>query len=209
MDLVIRRRRPLDGGTGAGGVDEGHDDPVRGRAVDRSGDEDAGSEMGLGNREGGSVQTPSVTDALGAHRRMLARAGCHLGERGGQAEVTGHQRWEPAGLLLGRPEVRHRQGTEDDRRPQGHRRHGATLLLEDEAQLGETQARTPVCLGDRQAEKIGLGKLGPQGLVEAVSDRPRSLPRAPPCAMPWKIDAAASDTANCSSVNSKSIRPLP
>ncbi len=125
-------------------------------------------EMRLGHGEGGPVQGPAFPVALGPHRREVAGAGRHLGQRGRQADVAGHDAREPAGLLFGRAEVRQRKGAEDGRGPQRDRRHGATLLLEHEAQLGQPQTRATVCLGHSQAEEVGPGELRPQGRVEAV-----------------------------------------
>ncbi len=156
---------------------------------------------GPGGRRRRSRQPPARRRRRSARTdgSVRSRAGGHLGQRGARADVAGRHPGQPAGLLLGRRRTR-----PGGRAPSttvahsGHRGHGPTLLLEDEAQLGQAEARSAVVLGDGQAEQVGLGQLGPQrarrsgravpldlatrsGRGHAGEDR-RGGPRPPPAA---------------------------
>ena len=207
MDLVVGRRGPLHGGARTGGVDDGHDGVVAARAAHGGGNEDAGGQMGLGDGEGGPVQAPALSVALGAHRGVVVRAGGDLGQRRGEPDVAGRHPGQPAGLLLGRAEARRGAWPRARWWPTAGR-----APRPDPAARGRGTARS----GPGPTRRTASGTARPRRLALASSDHSAASTRSAVfstsptrsgLAMPAKIAAAASDTACCSSVKSNSIRP--
>ena len=135
----------------------------------------------------------------------MGGAGGGLGEGGAQTHLPGHNFRQQAGLGRGEPESRQRHRTEDHRRPQRDRGGGGTLVLKDETRFGQARPDPPEDSGTAKPEQVGGGQLRPTGrhrIGPAVCST--SSMRAV-VALPANTDAAACDTATCSSLKVKSI----
>ncbi len=97
------------------------------------------------------------------------------------------------------------QRAEHERRPQRHGCHAPSLLLEEQAELGEAETAAAVLLGDGDGEQPGVGEGAPQLAVDALVAALDLLHPLDGVACPSKTCAARSRTASCSSENVKSI----
>src|SRR5262249_8878158 len=128
----------LTGELDAGGV--GVEEKETDGAVARPrGDEDARREVRSRDAHLDPVQTPAPP--LGSRGRPRRRRilGGGLEEGRAENELTAHHLGEEAFALLRRAELAHGKGAEEERRPDGNRRHRAPDLLDEHAELEEAE----------------------------------------------------------------------
>ena len=160
---------------GAAGSTKEDDDAVVG---DGRGEDPVG-QVGLGNGPGRARHGEAVGGASGLKRRTPGGRGGRLGQGRAQADLARDHPGEPAGLEIGTAPAPQGKCAEDEGGPEGDGGHGPALLLEDEADLGETEAGAAVDLGDGQAEKVRPGQRGPELVVAPGRRCVRSRPPAP------------------------------
>src|SRR6185369_6606262 len=97
----------------------------------------------------------------------IARVG--FDERSGKDRLSGDDLPEPALFLCIRSELGNRRGAEDERRKQRNRRDEAPGLLEQDRELGNTEAHAAEFFRQSDAEKARIGKRLPQLAVEPLA----------------------------------------
>ena len=201
MDLAVRGRRPARGSRPRpAGSTRATTTVAAVPSRVTGGDEDAGGQVGLGDGAAGA-RAGATRRRRARRRRPAARSSGWRRTSVSAAREPDRRRPPPRGASA--PAARRPSRSARAAGPRGRRwptagpapRPGP--VLEDEAQLGEPEARPAVLLGDGQAEQVGLGQLRPQLAVEAVvgaldlghplggrhagEDAPRP-PRPPPAA---------------------------
>ena len=144
----------------------------------------------------------------GPHGRGRRRAERAAVQRRGEDHLAGDDAGQPARPLRLRAEVGDGEGAQHEGGPQRHGRHRVALRLEQEAQLHEAVAGAAVGLGHGEAQQVGVGQGLPQVAVDALVARSTAATRSG-STRPEKSPVAASETASCSSLRAKSIRPPP
>src|SRR5215471_2715776 len=100
-----------------------------------------------------AIEPPGVAVAGGGRVRTQWVVHALLRERGGEDHFAVRNAGKPSLPLLRGPEFRQRERAEYERRPHGHRRDPASLLLEQQGELDEPEPAAPVLLGHGQREQ--------------------------------------------------------